>query len=204
MEKPSLTHTWSVFYTEGDEQDNYAMYTYVLVGNRLSDQSLQQRYSTLLDAIFGTTLSIHQISESIPIDEQNIFYFPINEGGIPDKNNYNFELSKNILNKLSRAIEEEQSRFANNPGPFLVTSVEKLSDKDPNSEFCIIFTDFSDKNPAVIHHITARYQIKVSKNNNTSCIEQFEDFFAKIILNPAANANDYIKLVHAEAKELIY
>lgn len=201
-------HTYDLLDNNKAERLGYGMYTYVLFGHNPkieADSQVLKRYKGLLDAIYVSTKT--ELDYGLSLCKVNCFYIPINSYESPCKrypelNEYNFGLSKTILEKCGEALLESQpdiEKKLNNPGPFLISLryplniLSAIRCKENIQLDTLMFADLTDSHPLAFNEIVKVYKSEL-KGAKENAIEKFGPLRLKL-LDILLKGNEAVKLV---------
>lgn len=145
-------HVWQYLTVYGEEEPDYATYSYVLVGRDHSNEKSTSLYYDLIKAIQASTVNIETLNDIVSRNALNLFIIP-KSGTEPD-----YELSKSLLASLSTASPLKFSR----PGPYIITlyrPISSINSDDKISE--VLYIDLTDAHLKAIPEIVRTYREQV-------------------------------------------
>ncbi len=189
----SRAHVWKYLHSYNDENDGYATYSYVLVGNKNNEI-----YLTLVEEIQASTPHGDSINNYISSSYLNLFLIPV----IFNSAAPNYELSKALLTILSVYSPVD---FSNRPGPYIITLYNPINSKKNEEIADILYLDLTGISPKAISEIIRTYKAKVLKDQPDG-IEQLQSLRLSF-LNLALIAEESIgfaKVAYAELQKTFF
>jgi hypothetical protein len=185
-------HVWGSLEKFDREVRGYAMYTYVLFGNKLGgpsewrDSRISKRYESLLEAIDSKLSSLEEVKGSLK-EERNIFYIPVTQPLQPNEKLslqiYNFSLGKRILNNLGGNADDQklQDLLTSQAGPFLVSVLQPLRELKKGQVALVV--DLSTFNPAVMRELVDAYRLRLNEKKPVAPMTMIEiEYFKSNLL----------------------
>lgn len=209
MAGPSLprSHLWDQLYEEGEEEKGYGMYTYVLV-NRPSGITSKtpawERYHSLIDAIKKSTPLADNFND-YPKEDFNLFLIPTISDSATEESadqKLNAILSSRILTGIAIQTDDQsfRQRLNNNPGPFLVSSLEPISTRE-SGQVDLLYLDLTSTNPAAMPEVVSAYKQRIT-SDEIDGVQRFHSI-RLALLDLILDTDDHIKIVKtASAKWL--
>lgn len=209
MAAPSLprAHLWDQLYQEGEEEKGYGMYTYVLLNRPSgipSKAPAWERYQSLIDAIKQSTPLADNFND-YPKEDFNIFLIPTISDSATEESagkKLNAILSSRILTGIVIQTEDQdfRQRLNNNPGPFLISSLEPISSRD-SGQMDLLYLDLTSTNPAAMPEVVSAYKQRIT-SDEIDGIQRFRSI-RLALLDLILDTDDHIKIVKtASAKWL--
>jgi hypothetical protein len=172
------------------------MYTYVLSGGsgQPATPDAKERYQALLDAIAGGTSSVTALkSGAIPTAQTNLFCIPAtNPSGQLTVRNYAWQLANKYTVQVEKQLGDGEifRNLEDHSGPFLVSSVTRLSQAKPNTP--ILSADLSNTHPGAMQEVVDIYKQQISQ----APLKKTDVFnpFKLALLNVILNGNDYVRI----------
>lgn len=184
-------HVWQYLYSYGDEDNDYATYSYVLVGRDENNQTATSLYLELIKAIRGSTVR----AESLPVNASNsnfnLFLIPAKNNISTEHHEPNYELSKLLLAALSTASPLKFSL----PGPYIITLYQPISFGNQDEVADILYIDLTNTHLSAIPEVVRTYKSKLL-DENLSGIEKLHSLHLSL-LNLALIAEDSIGFAQA-------
>jgi len=184
------SHLWTELSKANTEPLGYAMYTYVLVRRSKGTPISRDKYNILINIIMNSTSPLNnQSTLGYNKSLYNLFLIPSNN------NHLNDELSKSILTSISVSIQNEKlnNLFNNNPGPFLISTLEPISDEYFSKELDLLYVDLTKTNIDALPEIVSAYK-KYLVSDSIKGVEQFSSL-KLTLLNLILDADDSINIV---------
>ncbi len=158
-------HAWSYLREYGDEPENYATYSYILVGRTYQESETVRNFYSLIQAVQGSTSSTGEIFADIPSWVINIFLIPADKNqNLPDTN-----LAKSYVSALEASHEKFQR-----PGPFIVTLLEPIS--SPSNMKDMLIVDLTDVHEGAFKEVVGVFKDQVMSDqiSGTEVLQSFK------------------------------
>ena len=125
----------------------------------------------------------------------NLFLIPYEYKKDENAESLNCILSKSILTSIAASVQKQELRelINTNPGPFLVSSTEPISDKNYSADTEMLYYDLTRTNVDAIAEVVAIYKNRLT-SDEIQGIERFKSIKISI-LNLMLDADDYINIV---------
>lgn len=189
MAPPPKSHLWSALYGADEEPAGYAMYTYVLINRNKADQLAWNRYEKLVESIKSSTSSINNYDSDFNRFLYNLFLIPQQAESLNDI------LSKSILTRIAASVQNQKLRelININPGPFLISAREPLSNEKLYKDIDMLYVDLTRTNVDAMPEVVAAYKKRLT-SNSIGGIEQLKSIRLSL-LNFILDFDDYITIV---------
>lgn len=184
-------HAWKYLRGYGAEPENYATYSYVLVGRTDSGSEAVQNFYKLIQSIQGNTNSTSEILNGTPRRNTNIFLVP----AVSDENLPDTILAKAYVS----ALESSHDNFRR-PGPFIVTLYEPLSAESSELKE-LLFVDLTGINEGAFKEILSVFKGRVM-DSEISKIEHLRSLRISLlnILLMAEESIHFASTAHAQMR----
>ena len=189
------SHLWDTLYGADEEPPGYAMYTYVLINQSKANSAAWNRYEKLVKSI---TLSISSVANHGPGFNRslyNLFLIPHKYGGHQHAESLNDILSKSILTSIAASVQKQKLRelINTNPGPFLISAAEPISNEKLNKDIEMLYVDLTRTNLDAMPEVVAAYKKRLT-SDSIEGLERFNSIKLSL-LNLILDADDYISMV---------
>lgn len=153
-------HVWQCLVSLNDEYEDYATYSYVLVGRDENNQPSALRYHKLIDAITGSTARISDSKGILSRESYNIFLIPVITCDASNDVKPNYDVSLKLLASLSAASEYPFT----NPGPYIITLYKPIGKGQLESRADVLFLDMSTVHPSAMPEFVKTYKNHLAKH----------------------------------------
>lgn len=194
-EKMPQSHLWDALYGADEEPPGYAMYTYVLINRSKADTAAWTRFEKLVESIMQSTTAVGDHSLGFNRSLYNLFLIPYRYRGDQFSAILNDILSKSILTSIAASVQKQELRelINTNPGPFLISAAEPISNENFNKDIDMLYVDLTRSNLDAMSEVVSAYKKRLSSDS----IEGSERFnsIRLSLLNFILDADDYINIV---------
>ncbi len=194
MELPN-SHLWDALFDAEKEPTGYAMYTYVLIKQNKANTAAWRRYKKLVKSIMLSTTAVTKHFADFDRSLYNLFLIPHIYIGHQNPENLNDKLSKSILTSIAASVQNPELRklINTNPGPFLISATEPISNKKLNKDIEMLYVDLTRTNLDAMPEVVAAYKKRLISDS----IEGLERFnsIKMVLLNLILDGDDYISII---------
>lgn len=189
------SHLWDALYGAGEEPPGYAMYTYVLINQSKADSAAWSRYEKLVESIKRSTTVVANHDPGFNRSLYNLFLIPYKHGGHQHAESLNDILSKSILTSIAASVQKQELRelINTNPGPFLISAAEPISNEKLNKDIEMLYVDLTRTNVDAMPEVVAAYKKRLT-SDSIEGLERFNSIRLSL-LNLILDADDYISIV---------
>jgi hypothetical protein len=152
-------HVWQCIHSPENEYENYATYSYVLVGRNENNQSSALRYRKLIDAIIRSTDKAADTEALLPTEQCNIFIIPAVECDSTKTLQPKYDVSLRLLSAISFA----SGRQFGNPGPYIMTLYKPIGKGKPDAIADVLYLDMSTIHPSAMPEFVKTYKNHLTK-----------------------------------------
>lgn len=183
------SHLWAALYGADEEPAGYAMYTYVLINRSKADLVAWNRYERLVESITSSTSSVDTRPPDFNRSLFNLFLIPQEAESLNDK------LAKSILTSIAASVQKQELRelININPGPFLISAAEPISNENLNKKIDMLYVDLTQTNVDAMPEVVAAYKKRLT-SDSIEGLERFNSIRLSL-LNFILDADDYIGII---------
>jgi hypothetical protein len=188
------SHLWTELYGAGNEPPGYAMYTYVLINRSKVDKSAWSRYWALVNSITDSTSAEDSQDSEFNRSLYNLFLIPFS-GEHQRTKSLNDILSKSILTGIAVSVQKQELRdlINTNPGPFLISSTEPISNEKFTKDIEILYADLTRTNVYAMQEVVAAYKRRLT-SKSIGGQQRFKSIRLSL-LSILLDADDYVNIV---------
>ena len=187
-------HLWDMLCRANEEPLGYAMYTYVLINRSKADSLSWNKYEKLVKSIVWSTSAVDNHDAGFNKSLYNIFLIP-EKYCWSDEESLNDKLSKSILTSIAASVQNTKLRQLINadPGPFLISSVDPISNEKLNKDIDILYVDLTRTNIDAMPEVVATYKKRLT-SHSIKGVGQFNSIRLSL-LNYVLDVDDYISII---------
>ncbi len=189
-----VSHVYTFLKNDELTPSDYAVYTYILLNRNKNDRESWQRYRKLVEEIISSTIEDDKHYFDYDKSLYNLFIFSYSDKKML-YDDVDKDWEKSLLSSIAASTTDKDLRnsVGNNPGPFLITTLEPIDRILYKKELDLLYVDLTKTNANAMPEVVSAYKGHVSEISIKG-VKKFESIKLSL-LNYILNLSDSIKIV---------